>query len=241
MTWNCPFCGHNQVVTGGSFNLIRGFIGTERNRYDVRGYAIKMTECLNPECKEFAAEVMLVGVKQNTVGQTVIAIEDVKFRSRIRPVSAARPQHACIPPQLVRDYEEACAIVELSPKAAATLCRRCLQGMIRNFCGISRSTLAQEIAELKKAVDTGTAPRQVSDESVEAIDSVRSIGNIGAHFERDIDLIIEVDDGEALRLVSLIELLFEEWYVARFDRVRRLGEVRETGLAKTAERRLLSS
>jgi len=113
--------------------------------------------------------------------------------------------------------------------------------MIRNFCGISRSTLAQEIAELKKAVDTGTAPRQVSDESVEAIDSVRSIGNIGAHFERDIDLIIEVDDGEALRLVSLIELLFEEWYVARFDRVRRLGEVRETGLAKTAERRLLSS
>ena len=33
-------------------------------------------------------------------------------------------------PQLMDDYEEACAIVNLSPKASATLSRRCLQGMI---------------------------------------------------------------------------------------------------------------
>ena len=55
-------------------------------------------------------------------------------------------------------------------------------------------------------------------ESVEAIDHVRTIGNIGAHMEKDIDLIIEVDPGEAQALIELIELLFEEWYVAKYER-----------------------
>ena len=59
--------------------------------------------------------------------------------------------------------------------------------MIRDFCGISKNRLIDEITELSNRVATGTAPPGVNGESVEAIDHVRSIGNIGAHMEKDID------------------------------------------------------
>jgi hypothetical protein len=155
----------------------------------------------------------------------------------LRPNSIAKPQHSSVPAPLVRDYEEACAIIGGSPKAAATLARRCLQGMIRDFCNISKSTLQAEIQELKRQVEAGTAPRQVSDESIEAIDAVRKIGNIGAHFEKHIDLIVEVEPEEAAALISLTELLFQEWYVARHERQTRLGQVKAIADAKQEARK----
>ena len=72
----------------------------------------------------------------------------------------------------------------------------------------------------------GTAPSGVTAESVDAIDHVREIGNIGAHMEKDINLIIDVDPGEAEALIALIELLFDEWYVARHNRQERLGQLK---------------
>ena len=101
------------------------------------------------------------------------------------------------------DYYEACAIRDLSPKASATLTRRCLQGMIRDFCGIAKATLAKEIDALREALDNHTAPKGVTHESVEAIDAVRKVGNIGAHMEKDIALIVDVDPGEAQMLIEL--------------------------------------
>ncbi|MBX8463521.1 hypothetical protein K5E19_24145, partial [Enterobacter sp. RIT637] len=47
---------------------------------------------------------------------------------------------------------------------------------------------------------------------------IRSIGNIGAHMEKDIDLIIDVDKEEAELLISLIETLLSDWYVERENR-----------------------
>ena len=143
------------------------------------------------------------------------------------PRSSSKPQPEYIPYALREDYEEACAIRDLSPKAAATLVRRCLQGMIRNFCGINdEKTLNNEIKALKALVDSGHAPSGVTEESVEAIDQVRGIGNIGAHMEKDIDLIVDVDPNEAQVLIELVEMLFEEWYVSRHQRQERLGRIK---------------
>lgn len=108
--------------------------------------------------------------------------------------------------------------------------------MIRDFCGISLKTLHAEITELGKQVDAGTAPRQVSEESIAAIDAVRQMGNIGAHFEADINLIIEVDASEALALIGLIELLFKEWYQSRDERQKRLAGLKKMAETKRSER-----
>ncbi|WP_346732688.1 DUF4145 domain-containing protein [Bradyrhizobium sp. 186] len=158
-------------------------------------------------------------------------------RWNLMPASAAKPQPACVPEPLRVDYAEACAIRDLSPKASATIIRRCLQGMIRDFCGIKKGRLIDEIKELRKRVDEGDAPRGVQHDSVDAIDHVRGIGNIGAHMEKDINTIIDVDPDEAQRLIELTEMLFEEWYEARHRREQRLKQIgaiaAEKALAKT--------
>lgn len=133
---------------------------------------------------------------------------------------------------------EACRIRELSPKASATLSRRCLQGMIRDFCGIKKGRLIDEINELKRRVDEDRAPKGVSDDSVEAVDAVRKIGNIGAHMEKDINLIIDVDPEEAQVLVELIETLFDEWYVEREKRKNRFAKIGAIAAAKDEQKRL---
>jgi hypothetical protein len=156
-------------------------------------------------------------------------------RWQLMPESSATPQPDYIPDPITESYYEACKIIDLSPKASATLARRCLQGMIRDFCGIAKGTLDAEIKELKAQVDQGKAPAGVTSESVEAIDHVRSIGNIGAHMEKDINLIVDVDPGEAQALIELIELLFDEWYVARDQRQKKLSHIAAIAADKKAK------
>ena len=133
-----------------------------------------------------------------------------------------------IPQQIREDYEEACKIAELSPKASATLARRCLQGIIRDFYGVSKPTLQKEIDAIKERIDG---------ELFAAINAVRRIGNIGAHMEADVNLIVDIEPEEARQLIELIELFFEETYIRREDRKQRLQAIREIDAAKQAQRK----
>lgn len=154
-------------------------------------------------------------------------MNDVISMVQIIPESNAKPQPDFIPIALRTDYTEACRIKDLSPKASATLARRCLQGMIRDYCSINKNRLVDEIDALRGAVNAGKAPSGVTIESVDAINHVRGVGNIGAHMEKDINLIIDVEPREAQALIELIELLFDEWYVARETRQQRLKRVQQ--------------
>jgi hypothetical protein len=190
--------------------------------------------CVNPACKKLSLAATLhkwpnrKGVERDQVS---IALT----RWQLLPQSSAVPQPGYIPAPLVEDYYEACKIRDLSPKASATLARRCLQGMIRDFCGIAKGTLDAEIKELKARVNDGRAPAGVTHESVDAIDHVRSVGNIGAHMEKDIDLIVEVEPDEAQALIGLVEMLFSEWYVARHTRQQKLAEIAAIAAEKKAK------
>ena len=103
--------------------------------------------------------------------------------------------------------------------------------MIRDFFTVKGRTLFDEINSIKDNVDPLTW---------EAIDAVRSIGNIGAHMEKDINIIIDVDQSEAALLIGLIESLIQDWYITRFDRQQRLksiiGVAEQKKTAKIAEK-----
>jgi hypothetical protein len=146
-------------------------------------------------------------------------------RWRLLPSSFAKPLPDYIPEALRRDYDEACAIRDLSPKASATLIRRCIQGIIHDFCGIAERRLIDEIKKLREQTDAGHAPAGVQADTVDAIDHVRQIGNIGAHMEADINVIVDVDPNEAQLLIERAELLFDEWYTAREQRTQRLKKL----------------
>lgn len=134
----------------------------------------------------------------------------------LKPLSLAKEYPDYIPKQILQDYYEAYAIVNLSPKASATLSRRCLQGMIHDFWNIKQKNLNQEITALKD---------KVALELWRAIDSIRQMGNIGAHMEKDVNIIIDIEPHEAKKLLKLIELLLEEWYIKRHTYNKIISEV----------------
>jgi len=108
--------------------------------------------------------------------------------------------------------------------------------MIRDFCGISKHRLIDEINELRERVHQGRSPPGVQPDTVDAIDDVRKVGNIGAHMEADINVIVDVDANEAQILIGLVELLFREWYVARDVRAEGLRKLKSLAAEKTDQK-----
>ena len=62
-------------------------------------------------------------------------------------------------------------------------------------------------------------------EQYRVLNGVRRLGNIGAHMEKDVNLIIDIDPGEAQKLIKLLELLLKDWYIARHDREELYNEI----------------
>ena len=181
--------------------------------------------CPNPGCRE---QTVFGKIEPCYHNGNVKIDEDPVYNWSLVPESEAKPFPDYIPEQLRNDYAEACLIKTKSPKASATLSRRCLQGVIRDFWGIKKGRLVDEIDELKPKVDST---------SWEAIDSVRHVGNIGAHMEKDVNLIIDVDPDEAGLLIWLIETLFEEWYVARHERETKMQALKKVAADKKAAKK----
>lgn len=235
--WTCPYCRHAQVISDERIHVADLELEVQGSKLATPHLRFTAVVCANDQCKEL---MLVVGLSSIVVAKSPVGQRHVRLPGKgwtLMPPSTAKPQPDCVPEPLRADYAEACAIRDLSPKASATIIRRCLQGMIRDFCGIKMGRLIDEIKELRKRVDAGDAPRGVHHDSVDAIDHVRGIGNIGAHREKDINTIIDVDPDEAQRLIELTEMLFEEWYEARHRREQRLKQIgaiaAEKALAKT--------
>ena len=231
--WKCPFCFHSQVVTSGNAQSVFVPLHLGQSVYGDIALDALAISCLNRECREVFLQVNFT--EKEAVGGRWVAGRVIQ-KYILRPDHSARVFPEFIPQILRQDYVEACRIKLLSPKASATVARRCIQGAIRDFCGISKHTLDAEIKYLIEMLSSGSAPAGVTTESVEAIDHLRKIGNIGAHMERDINLIIDIDEGEAQSLIDLIELLFDEWYVEREARGQRLARLKQIRIEKDLQR-----
>ncbi len=231
--WICPHCGHPQIVTDSNYFEKQDAIRNPPGQFGNAAFVVSSVTCQNADCGKMTLSVGLF--QRVDFNQGYYQLGNFLNRWELIPESNAKPQPDYIPEQLVNDYVEACRVRDLSPKASATLARRCLQGMIRDFCKISKKTLDQEIKALRTCLDEGTAPRGVTPESVDGIDHVRSVGNIGAHMEADVNLIVDIEPGEAQMLIELIETLFDEWYVAQHKREQRFASVKAIAEAKRAE------
>ena len=215
-TYVCPFCGHAQAYTF-SYELVRTGM-PEPGRYIATSDMVKESidlytfQCNNDSCKR----VTVTSINRST-GEQVDIIP--------RVVTKYYPDF--IPEQIRKDYEEACLIIESSPKAAATLLRRCLQGMIHDFWNIHEKNLNAEITKLKE---------KITSSQWNAIDGLRKLGNIGAHMESDVNLIIDIDQDEAKKLLKLIELLLEQWYIARHNDEKLYKDITDIADEKEAKR-----
>lgn len=222
--WTCPYCGHDTTITSANREADRAVFNIQ-SRGSMHLLDSERIVCPNPSCERMSitAELHLYGFTGTENGS--LGHLDTW---RLVPQSAAKVFPGYIPEQIRGDYEEACKIVNLSPRASASMSRRCLQGMIRDFFSIKdKPTLNQEIQAIEENVDPQTW---------KAIDSVRGMGNIGAHMEKDVNLIIDVDPSEAEQLIWLIESLMKDWYINKHERDVRLEEIVTMSESKQEQR-----
>lgn len=99
--------------------------------------------------------------------------------------------------------------------------------MIRDFWRVNERNLFEEINAIEGRVDSHTW---------KAINGVRSVGNIGAHMEEDINVIVDVEPNEAAALIRLIEILIKDWYIAKHEHEKDLTSVIDIANQKVEER-----
>lgn len=166
-----------------------------------RAYWIRNHEC--PKCKRLS--IYLEG-RGTTFGkeQRFPAITRL-----VHPKSFSRsPLPSEVPEEYVSDYNEACLVLNDSPKASAALSRRCLQHILRNSAGVKHSDLSREIQQV---LDSGKLPALLS----ESLDAIRNIGNFAAHPNKSQSTgeIVDVEPGEAEWSLDVIEALFDHYFV----------------------------
>lgn len=224
LNWLCPYCDRNATITKSNYSKSTHFYDHE-NKDGGSAIVTTVIVCPNEDCKEYTIKATLHSAYVTDQNNSINP--DVLFEWSMKPNSMAKQFPKYIPKAIIADYEEACLIKELSPKASATLSRRCLQGIIRDFHSVKKSNLSKEINSIREKIDPTIW---------QAIDSVRKIGNIGAHMEKDINLIIDVDPEEAQLLIGLIEFLIEDWYITRHKRQKHLTSIIDVADAKAEER-----
>ncbi len=224
MNYTCPYCGHHSTIVGSDMYDHWKYVYMNQTDKGQIGLGFFTVRCVNKECNKLLLKVRLTKavMKQGSYEEGA----DIQ-EWQLLPESFAKVLPDYIPAVIKDDYYEACRIRDLSPKASATLARRCLQGMIRDFFGISKDRLKDEIDAIEDMVDP---------EIFAAIDAVRSVGNIGAHMEKDINLIVDVEPGEAQLLIELIEQLVEDWYTTRKDKQDRLLKITELARLKKEQK-----
>jgi hypothetical protein len=221
--WQCTYCKQFATIQNTDYTEFTQLIGPKSayGKLCVTGHVLV---CPNSDCGEYEVVFCLRKALRPNGEWT---LTDTLMSQRLRPSSRAKPYPDYIPVALRSDYNEACAIEELSAKASATLSRRCLQGLIRDFYGITKRTLNDEIAAIEPLV---------SADLWKAIDGLRQVGNIGAHPEKDTNVIVDVEPGEAAALIELIELLFRTTYEVRYRDQQILAGVTQLADAKKALR-----
>lgn len=140
-------------------------------------------------------------------GQFII-YADVPNFIRVYPHTDQYEGLPFVPDVLRSDYVEARKVIKISPNASAMLARRCLQRLLREHMGIKGKTLADEI---RSASERNLLPEFLRED----LDSVRLVGNFGAHPEKSIETgtIVDVEPGEAEWSLQVVEAMFDLLFV----------------------------
>ena len=218
-SFTCPYCNSVMPLISDTEShrypsFDRDNDRTFNSHFDESTLCISFYKC--PKCGNYSIFAKGIGAKTQNVD------------SVIQPRSSAKQFPDYVPEQIRNDYEEAYLISHLSPKASATLSRRCIQGMIHHKWQITLKNLNQEISALKDKIE----PSLWS-----AIDSLRQLGNIGAHMEADVNMIVDIDPDETQKLIALVEILIKEWYIIPHERDELLSGIVQINQSKQSQRK----
>jgi hypothetical protein len=225
--WRCPFCGQHTTLSTWE-HVYQVWVDTRvKSKHGSQAIQLTFVSCANRECRELVVQAEMAEITSSGPGGTTYKAPHTTWN--LRPEANIKQFPDYVPKAILADYREACLVQVASPKASATLSRRCLQGMIRDFWSVRPQKLFQEINAIKDRVDP---------ETWRAIDGVRLIGNVGAHMEHDVNLIVDVEPEEAELLIQLVETLIQDWYINRHERSKRMSALTAAAQKKKEPKRL---
>lgn len=191
-------CPHCLVEVNPSFQ--QHFVGNDKDKF----WSVYTMNCPNSNCGK-----KIIDIASGRPSQYQNSLATIEWRQTVHPFASSRPP---VPPEVevkyAADYNEACLILTLSPKASAALSRRCLQNILREKAGVKKGDLSNEIQQV---IDGKTLPSHLS----ESIDAIRNIGNFAAHPLKSTSTgeVVDVEVGEAEWLLDVLEALFDFYFV----------------------------
>jgi hypothetical protein len=206
----CPHCN-----TGVRFEISGSSEVYVEDQDANRGYDVAQGFC--PECKGFIVVLRRGRFWAHYEGDSgSLEMTEIRSSTVIFPPNAIqRPLPAEVPANYSRDFQEASAVLSISPRASAALSRRVLQEILHTELQIKAGSLAREIYQF---ISRAGVPTQLA----EAVDAIRNLGNFAAHPLKDTQTgsLIEVEAGEAEWLLDVLEALFDFVFVqpSRLDK-----------------------
>jgi len=157
-SWTCSICGRHATLGRADETHKRLDLGTETSEADGQAFTVfgSLIRCPNPDCREYHLSVSAhsAAYAYNPHGPDKYDVKGTVGVGRFQFIpSTTAPLSTSVPASVQEDYVEAYLIRGLSPKAAATLARRALQGMIRDFWGVSKANLHLELVAIKDRCD----------------------------------------------------------------------------------------
>ena len=212
---NCPHC----AVTV-HMNWIRGTIRPDRDGFD---WGWEFAYC--PSCTK-----AVIYISKASTGARPAATENsnrsFETRRMVEPRYAFRtPLGEGVPDNLKDDYLEACAVLDVSPKASAALSRRVLQAILREQGYHGRDLSKQIDRVLEETKSDKALPPSIK----KTVDAIRNFGNFSAHPITDETSlqIIDVEPEEADWCLQIVERLFDHYYVRPVEDQKMLDDLNE--------------
>ena len=155
----CPHC-----LVEVNPNFVEIFLGKDSGDF----WSLYTMNCPNTACGKMIVDLGSGEPRKNQYNEAVGLSRGIK-RQTVRPFASSRPPVPTEVDELfASDYNEACLILILSPKASAALSRRCLQNILREKANIKKGDLANEIQQV---IDSRSLPSHLS----ESIDAIRNV------------------------------------------------------------------
>ena len=132
----------------------------------------------------------------------------------LKPKRGTRKIPPEVPEKYAKDFREAVAVLQDSPRASAALSRFCLQKLLREEVKVKHGDL---VSEIQQVLDSGKLPSSIA----ASIDAIRNIGNFAAHPNKSLvsGEIAEVEISEAEWTIDVLESLFD-YYLVQPERIR---------------------
>lgn len=220
----CPSCGENTPDSWSPVLGLRDQGGwgplTQPTWFrDHDGELIRGTErqiqfdrmhCANPGCGQ-----LVVRGHEHMRLPGHLAPEDHTTIWLVYPRSSSRLVDALVPEQYAKDYREAAALLDLSPRMSAVLSRKVVFDLLEDYAKISEYTLK---GSLDKFIADTAHPARIR----ENLQHLREIGDFGAHTKKDgIGQVIDVSREDAEWTLDLIDRLFD-YFVLDPERDKKL-------------------